>query len=70
MVTIRLRHPFKFHHAEIPEGTLIGVPPGIAQMLVQREVADLAEPERAVIEPSETRVATRAQRGRRKSAVR
>lgn len=57
MRAIKLSHPFKFHHAEIPGGTKISVPPDLAVQLVEKyQVAEYAEPERAVIEPMETRV--------------
>ena len=55
MVSIRLRVPLSFHHCEIPAGTVISVPAGIAQMFVMREAAEMTEPEHAVIEPNETR---------------
>jgi len=57
MKRIRLLHPFTFHHAEIPGGTEISVPPDLADRFVENyQVAEYAEPERAVIAPSETRV--------------
>jgi len=69
MISIRLKYPLSFHHAEIPAETVIAVPAGIAHMLVMREMAEMAEPEHAIIEPEETREAYPARRGRRKNAV-
>ena len=56
MVSIRLLLPLRFDHFEIPAGTVIAVPAGLAGMAVQRRVAEMVEPERAVVEPQETRV--------------
>lgn len=61
MISIRLRVTFSFHHCEIPAGTVIAVPPGIAQQFVMREVADLVV-EQAVVQPQETRVAHQTMR--------
>lgn len=55
MTSIRLLRPLSFHHFEIPAGTIISVPAGIAQVAVQRGIAVMAEPERAVMEPRERR---------------
>lgn len=60
MKTIKLRVPFKFHHAEIPAGSEISVPAGIAFQLIKQEVAEEVVSQ-AVIEPEETRVAVQQQ---------
>ncbi len=65
MTSIRLLCPFTFHHCEIPAGTVIAVPAAIAMQFIAREVAVMAEPERAVVEPQETRVISPARRERR-----
>jgi len=59
MIQIRLVYPLRFDHFEIPVGTVIGVPAGIAMMAIQRGIAERAEPERAIVEPQETRARTR-----------
>lgn len=68
MISIRLNFPLSFHHAEIPAGTVIAVPADIAHSFLVREVAVMAEPERAVVQPEETREAygPPAKRNRRK----
>jgi hypothetical protein len=55
MTSIRLRYKFSFDHCEIPAGTVITVPAGLARELVARQAADLVEPERAIVQPEETR---------------
>jgi hypothetical protein len=62
MITVRLKVAFRFDHCEIPEGTVIAVPSGIAQMLILRGVAELASPEHAVVQPDETRIADNSRR--------
>jgi hypothetical protein len=59
MTRIRLKVTFHFDHCEIPEGTVIGLPSELAHMLVSRGVADLVEPQHAVVEPMETRARKR-----------
>lgn len=56
MTQIRLIRSLSFHHFEIPAGTVIAVPADVAQRAVQREIAQYAEPQHAVIEPRETRI--------------
>jgi hypothetical protein len=56
MKLIRLKVSFTFDHCEIPAGTNISIPAGIAFDLINRGVAEMAEPEKAVIEPQENRV--------------
>ncbi len=59
MITIRLRVPLYFDHFEIPAGTVISVPAGIAEIALRCKVAEAAEHEKAVVEPQETRVSMR-----------
>ena len=56
MQRIKLQYPFSFHHAEIPEGTVIEVPRGLALTLVQRQTAIMMEPEKTIIEQPEVRI--------------
>jgi len=58
MTTIRLLVTFRFDHCELQAGTVIAVPAELARSLILRGVAEMAEPERMVIEPQETRVAS------------
>jgi hypothetical protein len=55
MKTIRLKYPLRFDHFEIPAGVLIQIPADLAHTAVQRGIATMAEPERAVVEPQEIR---------------
>ena len=66
MKSIRLNVPLKFDHFEVPKGTVLtfeyvplGNPQELTQQAVQRGIATMAEPERAVIEPQETRMRTK-----------
>jgi hypothetical protein len=56
MIAIRLICPLRFDHFEMPGGTLVMVPPDVARRAVMQGIAVMAEPERAVVEPKETRV--------------
>jgi hypothetical protein len=56
MTSIRLIYEFSYDHAEIPAGTVIAVPAGLARDFINRGIAEAVEPERAVIEPQETRL--------------
>lgn len=62
MTTIRLLLPLRFDHFEIPAGTTIAVPADLARMAVQRGIGVRVEPERAVVEPQETRMNYRARK--------
>lgn len=55
MIIIRLKVSFHFDHCELPAGMVITVPAEKAQELVSRGVAELAEPQHAVVQPEETR---------------
>lgn len=59
MISIRLMFPLGYHHFEIPAGTIIAVPAGIANMAVQRGIAEFVGPQHAVVEPQETRARRR-----------
>jgi hypothetical protein len=58
MTSVKLNYAFKFDHAEIPAGTVISVPAGMARDFIGRGIALPIEPERAVLEPEETRTAS------------
>lgn len=64
MIAIRLQVPLKFDHCELPAGMIIQVPAEKAREFIQRGIAERAEPERAVIEPQETRARARARNAR------
>jgi len=66
MTSIRLKVEFSFDHCHIPAGTVISVPAEIARDLAQRGVAEMAEPQHAVIEPQETRMLQSRNRGPRR----
>jgi len=55
MVMIRLMVEFQHHHHVLPIGSLLSVPADTARRLVGAELAAMAEPERAIVEPEETR---------------
>ena len=57
MKLIRLTESFRCHHLEIPPGTVVGLPPELADRFVGLGVGEFAEPQRAVIEPQEVRAA-------------
>jgi hypothetical protein len=59
MIKILLNRSFTFDHCELPAGMVIAVPAEKARELIQRGVAQTVEPERAVIEPRETRTRKR-----------
>lgn len=63
MIMVRFFHPLRYDHFDIPAGTIIAVPAGIAHTAIQRGIAEMAEPEKAIVEPQETRVLNRP-RGR------
>jgi hypothetical protein len=65
MISIRLNYPLHFDHFEISAGTVIAVPADVAQVAIQRGVAERTEPEFAVLEPQETRVTRGPGRPRR-----
>lgn len=56
---IRLKVSFHFDHCELPAGMVITVPAEKAHELVSRGVAELAEPQHAVLQPEETRTLRR-----------
>jgi hypothetical protein len=58
MITVRLLLPLKHDHIELPEGMIISLPAEAAHKLVMSGIAVMAEPERAVVQPQETRVTT------------
>jgi hypothetical protein len=56
MILVRLLMPLKFHHHELEAGLVIGLPPDRAHRLIQAGIAEMAEPERAVVQPQEKRI--------------
>lgn len=52
---VKLKVSFHFDHCELPAGMVLTVPAEKAQELVSRGVAELAEPQHAVVQPEETR---------------
>jgi len=56
MVSIRLLLPLRYDHISLGAGTIIALSREDAQKLIATGIAEMAEPERAVIEPQETRV--------------
>lgn len=70
MRKIRLKYRFTMDHCEIPAGTEMTLPAGIAERLIRQQAADLIEPEKAVVEPEETRVINPPGNRRRKYAPR
>jgi len=56
MKSIRLTVDVPFLRRYLTAGMVIGLPADLADDLVRRELAEYVEPERAIIEPQETRI--------------
>lgn len=64
MKKVRIKYPF----LRIPVGTEIMVPAEVAEGLINTGAADLAEPDKAVLEPSETREDKKPRKYQRRAA--
>lgn len=56
MIQFQLNVAFSFDHCEIPAGTVIGLPAGLAEQFQARGVGRITEVHKAVIAPEETRI--------------
>lgn len=55
MIPIRLKEAFHFDHLELPAGMVISVPAAKAHELTAAGLAELVEPQHAVVTPAEVR---------------